>query len=219
MKKVKIGARFRKLREELDTMAKDCTQDTLANLISIKKPQISELENGKREPSIKELKAYSKYFKVPMEYLLGMSDSRYYENINIAGELGLSDEAISYLKDRQELQTKLDAPPMNTDVINLLLSTGEGLSLLNRIYLFLFFNPDTFEMTVGNKGPCHSDLILVKDVDNNCVKLSINDVESFITIDIQNSLRQIKNHVKNKDIKPTLNSSKNTFFATRSVAK
>ena len=78
-----IKERFRALREELDTYEKDCTQDMLSKQIHIQKPQISELENGKRLPSINELQAYSRLFKVPMEYLLGISNNRYYENMTI----------------------------------------------------------------------------------------------------------------------------------------
>ena len=72
----KVKKRFKELREELNTMEKDCTQDMLAKEIGVQKPQISELENGKRLPSINELIAYSRYFKAPMEYLLGITDNR-----------------------------------------------------------------------------------------------------------------------------------------------
>lgn len=91
----KVKKRFKELREELNTMEKDCTQDMLAKEIGVQKPQISELENGKRLPSINELIAYSQYFKAPMEYLLGMTDNRHHENINAGSELGLSDEVIN----------------------------------------------------------------------------------------------------------------------------
>ena len=93
-----IGARFRALREELDTIKHDCTQDELAKIISMSKPQISELENGKRLPSISELKTYNRHFNVPMEYLLGEVDCRDYKYLKKSAQTGLSDKTQKRLK-------------------------------------------------------------------------------------------------------------------------
>ena len=71
----KIAERHKKLRQELNTYDKVCTQDMLAEKLKITKTQISDLENGKREPSMTELKKYAKFFDAPMEYLLGITNS------------------------------------------------------------------------------------------------------------------------------------------------
>ena len=90
---------FKKLRMEKnpnemeDYKIKDLSKD-----IGIAAPKISELETGKRNASLSELKAYHKHFNVPYEYLLGESNSRYYENMALSEELGLTGDAIEKLK-------------------------------------------------------------------------------------------------------------------------
>lgn len=192
----KIGSRFRSLRAELDTDEKECTQDALTKLIGVLKPQISELENGKRYPSINELMVYSKHFNVPMEYLLGMSDSRCYTNINVVKELGLSDEAISHLKENLQSQVKYNLDlSADVEVINLLLSNKSGQDLLKYIHGFLFFKPNTFETTGGTP----SKNVLVRDLSDNPMLIFIDDVESFLIVDIQKQLGKIKEYIKNKE--------------------
>ena len=129
-----IKERFRALRAELDTMEKDCTQDMLSKQIYIQKPQISELENGKRLPSINELKAYSKFFNVPMEYFIGESDSRYYNNITTTKDLGLSDDVVNALKLWKE-----KAPKCNIIfILNQIFKIGYGYSFLNALSHYFY---------------------------------------------------------------------------------
>ena len=59
----KNGMRYKLLRKELDKNGKRCSQDMLAEKLKISKTQISDLENGKREPSTNELKKYSMFFE------------------------------------------------------------------------------------------------------------------------------------------------------------
>lgn len=99
MKYPVLAKRFKALRAELDTNERDCTQDKLAKMLYITKTQISELERGKREPSVTELKAYGKLFDVPMEYLLGLKTNRIRKYTN---NLGLEDESINILKEIQK---------------------------------------------------------------------------------------------------------------------
>jgi transcriptional regulator with XRE-family HTH domain len=58
-------------------MKRKITQAELGEFIGLSASAISDLGRGKREPTITELKAYHKAFKVPLEYLLGLSNSRY----------------------------------------------------------------------------------------------------------------------------------------------
>ena len=125
----KVKKRFKELREELNTMEKDCTQDMLAKEIGVQKPQISELENGKRLPSINELIAYSRYFKAPMEYLLGITDNRHHENINAGSELGLSDEVINALKLWIEKSPKCNI----ISILNQIFKIGYGYTFFNAL--------------------------------------------------------------------------------------
>lgn len=98
--------RFRKLRMELNPndmeeyKAKDLSKE-----LGIAPPKISELEHG-RAASLSELQAYHKFFNVPYEYLLGESKSRYYENMALSEELGLTGGAIEHLKQTYKLFNK-----------------------------------------------------------------------------------------------------------------
>lgn len=90
---------FRRLRKEKnpsemeDYKIKDLSKD-----LGIAQPKISELENGRRSASLAELQAYHKHFNVPYEYLLGESQSRYYSNMALSSELGLTGDSIEFLK-------------------------------------------------------------------------------------------------------------------------
>ncbi len=95
------GERFKLLREERDyelDKNKKCTQGMLAKELGISTAQISDLERGIRTPSFNELVRYCDYFDVPMEYLLGKIDNRYYKNVSIGRRLGLSDDVINALE-------------------------------------------------------------------------------------------------------------------------
>lgn len=90
---------FRKLRKEKNpNQMEDYKIKDLSKDLGIAAPKISELENGKRSASLSELQAYHKHFNVPYEYLLGESESRYYSNMALSSELGLTGDSIEFLK-------------------------------------------------------------------------------------------------------------------------
>lgn len=114
-------AHLRRYSEVMSTNFKalrEVSQDDLANELGLTKARISQLETGKCTPSFTELIAYHNYFKVPYEYLLGESKSRYYENQITSKELGLSDEAIKELIDLKDLGNKNPFFKKNLDIIN-----------------------------------------------------------------------------------------------------
>lgn len=91
---------FRKLRKEKNpNQMEDYKIKDLSKDLGIAAPKISELENGKRSASLSELQAYHKHFNVPYEYLLGESESRYYSNMALSSELGLTGDSIEFLKE------------------------------------------------------------------------------------------------------------------------
>lgn len=92
------GERFKELRESLDKVTGKCTQEQLAKELGISKAQISNIESGKRMPSLNELIKYSDKFRVPIEYLLGKIDTKDFKNIDIGYSFGLSDKAIRWFK-------------------------------------------------------------------------------------------------------------------------
>lgn len=80
-----FGMRFKELRNE-----KDMTQDTLVQIFNDKyhttfnKSTISQYENDKRKPEVNILENWAEFFGVSVDYLLGRTDIRNYEENTIA---------------------------------------------------------------------------------------------------------------------------------------
>ena len=66
--KLKFGDRIRALRED-----SDLNQTELAGKLNMTQRKISYIECGKCEPSLEDIVAFRKYFKVSSDYLLGLS--------------------------------------------------------------------------------------------------------------------------------------------------
>ena len=66
--KLKFGDRIRALRED-----SDLNQTELAGKLNMTQRKISYIECGKCEPSLEDIIAFCKYFKVSSDYLLGLS--------------------------------------------------------------------------------------------------------------------------------------------------
>lgn len=64
-----FAKRIRLLRE-----SNKLTTRMMAEKIGVTNAAISYYENGKREPTLSILIAYSDYFKVPLDYLIGNTD-------------------------------------------------------------------------------------------------------------------------------------------------
>jgi len=56
---------------------------------------VSQWMNGKTTPDCYSFKKVAEFFDVPLEYLYGETDSKVKENILLANNLGLSDEAVN----------------------------------------------------------------------------------------------------------------------------
>ena len=66
-----FGDRIRNLREDLDL-----NQSQLGQAVNMTQRKISYIECGKYEPSIDDIIAFCKFFKVSSDYLLGLMDIR-----------------------------------------------------------------------------------------------------------------------------------------------
>ena len=196
--------RFKELRESITIDGKDtfviCTQDELTKLmkgktgISILKPQISELENGKREPTIRELKAYSQCFNVSMEYLLGLSQNKRHENIMIGKLLGLSDSAIDTLRNWKKKKIGYSF------LINTLISFGELFELLSMMDSYLFSKVIGFSATDYNgEKSVETDSVMVR-TDNDGKLLTTEQLENFRIFALQNNLIKMKRILKENNI-------------------
>lgn len=188
-----IKERFRALREELNTYEKDCTQDMLSKQIYIQKPQISELENGKRLPSINELKAYSRFFNAPMEYLLGESDSRDYNNTMTTKELGLSDEVINALKLWKEKSPKCNI----IYVLNQIFKLGYGYSFFNALSRYFYGECNKFLMSgKGFKMLTDNKVQIVGKDLSKSTTLTNKGVERIYQYELYDLLSEIKKQLK-----------------------
>lgn len=85
--------RLRELRAE-----RKVSQQKLADDIGLTKSTISLYETGDNVPDIKNFVKLADYFEVSYDYLLGQSDSRYKENIDIVERTGLTDDSIKTLE-------------------------------------------------------------------------------------------------------------------------
>lgn len=204
-----IGTRFRALREELDTIKHDCTQDELSKIIHISKPQISELENGKRLPSINELKMYHRHFNVPMEYLLGEVDCRDYKYLKKSAQTGLSDKTIKRLKILKE------SVPNYNHILNYLIESnhlGKLLHVLHNYFFFEFNYPQMYRITGGEMANIS---INVGDLDFGNYMLRVDDLMNIHKQIIYNTLTEIKNELKEKgfDLPESFKTKENINYA------
>lgn len=95
--------RLREVREEYNDINADIgeqiTLKYMASLCNVSLAKLSRIETGKAEPTADILIKYADTFKVPMDYLLGLSNAKDVKNCTISSELGLSDNAIETLKE------------------------------------------------------------------------------------------------------------------------
>ena len=177
----KIAERHKKLRQELNTYDKVCTQDMLAERLKITKTQISDLENGKREPSMTELKKYAKFFDTPMEYLLGITNSR---KKKFSNSFDFSDKAGILIKRSKKFNLKIDT------IVNELLSTEEGYSLLSKLANYVYSEPSKILSTSKEDD----QTIKILNEDNTIETISIEDIENCKLMNIQQLIIDFKKH-------------------------
>lgn len=87
-----FAKRIKELREE-----NNISQKEFAKTIGVAQSTYALYETDKREPSFDVLIKIAQYFNVTTDFLLGLVDERTIENVDIAKNTGLSDEAIKVL--------------------------------------------------------------------------------------------------------------------------
>ena len=125
--------RLKTLREE-----HGLSQTELAIKIGISRGSISFYENGSRIPDIEILSKMQDFFNVSFDFLLGKSNNRNNENVNIGKITGLSDKAIKalnlYLTENNSTRYTSNfkkAGVSSTKIINLIIES-------DYFYQFLF---------------------------------------------------------------------------------
>lgn len=142
----KFGNRLRRIRIE----AGFTSQGQLASVIGVTTQTINYYEQGKRKPDYEIFEKLSEALKVSCDYLLGRTESRVPENIDIAAELGLSDAAISRLRHYKQLEINGESEKM--DFINTLLGSKYGEMLITAFSTVITFNSTNFVPFQTNDG-------------------------------------------------------------------
>ena len=78
------------------------SQADVAKYVGVSRQAVSHWINGKTTPDCYSFKKVAEFFKVPLEYLYGETDSKVRENILVAESLGLSDKAIENIMKLKE---------------------------------------------------------------------------------------------------------------------
>lgn len=89
-----FSTRLKSLREE-----KGLSQDALAEKIGISRGSISFYEKAERTPDIEIFNRIADFFNVSLNYLIGKANAGRPENEEISEETGLSDKAITFLRE------------------------------------------------------------------------------------------------------------------------
>lgn len=69
--------RMKSIRED-----KDLTQKQLANILNVERSTYAGWETGKNTIPLRKLNALSDYYKLSIDYITGLSNTKRYENIN-----------------------------------------------------------------------------------------------------------------------------------------
>lgn len=192
---------------------KNITQNELASKIGVTRQAISLYTSGQSKPDISILKKITEYFEVPADYLLGLSDNRYSENMFLGKELGLSDKAIEQIKLIKEfsLEQRFKSKTAPIDILNFILGLKEGDFLFLLCDIFQYF-----ELDYVNNTKIHDVLQINKEVgkkNNKSVPKvfsrksspDINIMEDVLLYRIQknfiNTIQEIKEIQKTKEDK------------------
>jgi len=73
-------------------------QTEVAEYVGVSRQAVSRWMNGKTTPDCYNFKKVTEFFKAPLEYLYGETDSKVSENIHLAESLGLSDKDITKMQ-------------------------------------------------------------------------------------------------------------------------
>lgn len=192
--KKQLGKRYLELRESIKTSNfKTYTQDKLAKDLGITKTQISDLERGEKYISITELVSYAEYFNVTMEYLLGLSNNKYYNTFNIGATLGLSDKAIQRLHYYHTDEFRKDYNYMQ--VINFLIENLDS-PKMERIDRFLFAKPTHFMIKDWDKDEHVNNKYLSICSGLGDYQFTLDEVNSILDLDIEKLLSELKEKAK-----------------------
>ncbi|MCL1874114.1 MAG: helix-turn-helix domain-containing protein [Clostridiales bacterium] len=148
-----FATRLKELRE-----AKRLSQSQLANEIGVSRGSISFYENAERIPDIETLDKIVNHFKIPIDYMMGYTNTEKEENRTItATSLGLSDEAIERI--------------ISEDIF----FAGKSLNIFNSMIESVFF-PQFIKNVIGLVDEYAS---LRRKFDNQALPLTPEEIEDI----------------------------------------
>lgn len=89
------------------------SQQEIADYVGVSRQAVAQWKDGKTIPDMYNFKKVAEFFKVPMEYLYGETDSRVKENLALSQSLGLSDRAIAKLQAWSKIERKGTSFPIS----------------------------------------------------------------------------------------------------------
>jgi transcriptional regulator with XRE-family HTH domain len=126
--------RFRLLIDETRV-----SQQEIADHVGVSRQAISQWKNGVTIPDMYHFRKVADFFNVPMEYLLGETESRLRENINAANDLGLSDKAITKLQEwaKENNGDEIISLAPTSRVLSDIISCADFQEFITRIRLYI----------------------------------------------------------------------------------
>lgn len=107
-----IGERLKQLR-----IKNGLKQQELADMFGLSSGTISFYESEQRKPDIDFIVAIAKYFDVSTDYLLGLTNAKDKENIDISKVTGLNDFSLTILEKSSKEKNNTAADIINTIVV------------------------------------------------------------------------------------------------------
>jgi transcriptional regulator with XRE-family HTH domain len=111
-------------------------QTEVAEYVGVSRQAVSQWMNGKTTPDCYNFKKVAEFFKVPLEYLYGETDSIVSENIALAESLGLSDKAISKMQNWASRKRKGLSFPLS-EILSDIIADDEFDKFIERIQLVI----------------------------------------------------------------------------------
>jgi transcriptional regulator with XRE-family HTH domain len=122
-------SRLRELRNDAKL-----SQEQFSKEIGVTKSTISLYETGDNVPDIKTFTKIAEYFGVSFDFMLGKSESKIRENIDISKRLGLSDKAINVISNFDSEKQKILSTIIENDKFREILSGINGVMKQKSVY-------------------------------------------------------------------------------------
>ena len=111
-------------------------QTEVAEYVGVSRQAVSQWMNGKTTPDCYNFKKVAEFFKVPLEYLYGDTDSKVSENITLAENLGLSDKVIAKMQSWASKKRKGLSFPLS-EILSDIIADNDFDKFIERIQLVI----------------------------------------------------------------------------------